>query len=116
MGLGYLIFLYDPYVVDRSQPLFFSRKSALLDLFLPKLFGQVEALETHRRKPVPSFIDANVEVSVRWHPPPLGTFKLNSDGSYHQGLAACGGLISDDHGRFIKGFHCNLGVASPVHA
>lgn len=50
--------------IDRNH-FVFSRKSALLDLFLPKLFGQVEALETHLRKPVPSFIDASVEVSVR---------------------------------------------------
>lgn len=46
----------------------------------------------------------------------MHSLKLNSDGSYQGGLAACGGLIRNDKGQFISGFHCNLGSASSVQA
>lgn len=92
----------------------FSGKSSMPDAFLPKVFGQVEAIQTHLVCPIPSFIDASFEVSVQWRLPPLGVFKLNTDGSFQNGMAACGGLIQNSHGLFIRGFHCNLGSASVV--
>lgn len=47
---------------------------------------------------------------------PAGFLKLNTDGSRQHRLAACGGLIRDEMGHFISGFHCNLGSATLVHA
>lgn len=42
----------------------------------------------------------------------MGSFKLNTNGSFQQGLAACGGLIRNACRQFIAGFHCNLGATS----
>lgn len=48
--------------------------------------------------------------------PPDGVFTLNVDGSHKQGSSACGGLLRDSSGRFMKGFHCNLGSSTSVMA
>lgn len=101
--------------IDRNHYVF-SGKSTFPDLFLPKVLGQVAAMEAHLLRPAPSFIEASIEVPVRWNPPSSGTYKLNTDGSHHKGMAACGGLIRNEQGRFIKGFYSNLGTASSVHA
>lgn len=81
-------------------------KFSIPDLFLPKVFGQVEAIHSHLVRSLPSFIDASVEVPVQWLPPPPGVFKLNTNGSSRNGLAACacGALIHDSHGRFVRAF------------
>lgn len=56
------------------------------------------------------------EANIRWFPPPSNMFKLNTDGSYLQdsGISACGGIIRDSDGRFVAGFHCNLGTATSI--
>lgn len=99
--------------IDRNH-LVFSSKTAFPDLILPKLLGHIKAIETHLHKPSPSFLEASMEVPVRWTLPLMGVFKLNSDGSLRNGLAACGGLLHNHHGHFIKGYHYNLGVASSI--
>lgn len=53
---------------------------------------------------------------MSWQPPPANSFKLNVDGSHlhGSGMSACGGLIQDASGHFVKGFYCNLGAATSV--
>lgn len=55
-------------------------------------------------------------ISIKWIPPPEGTLKLNTDGSHSHGLSACGGLLCNSLGQFVRGFHCNLGTATSVAA
>lgn len=60
----------------------------------------------------------HVEETVQWKKPPLGWIKLNVDGSCVQatGVAACGGLIRDHQGRWLRGFMHNIGSCSTVEA
>lgn len=92
----------------------FSGKTALLDLFLPKVFDEVYATHCHLLKLGPSFIDASYEIVVQWSSPPLGVLKLNTNGSYRHGHATCGCLIHNSDGQFANGFFCNLGVLLPL--
>lgn len=101
--------------IDRNHCVF-SGRSAIPNLFLPKVLGQVEAFHTYLLKLVPSFIEASYEVEVRWLPPPNGCLKLNTDGSRQNGKAAYGGLLRNEMGQFVAGFHCNLGSVTSVHA
>lgn len=57
-----------------------------------------------------------MECLISWRFPPIDYYKLNVDGSVKTPsmLAACGGLIRNDAGEFIKGFYCNLGICSMV--
>lgn len=96
--------------IDRNH-FVFKGKTSLPSLFLPKVVGQVEA-----RKLCPSFMTASSPIAVSWLPPPMHSFKLNSDGSCIGGLAAYGGLLRNDKGQFVSGFHCKLGSASAVQA
>lgn len=100
--------------IDHNH-LVFSGKSSFPDLILPRKFGHVEAIETHLCRPTP-FLDASLEVPVRWTPPPMDMFKLNTDGTFRNGLTAFGGLIRNHHGQLSKGFHCNFGTASSILA
>lgn len=104
--------------IDRNH-FVFSERSAMLDQFLPKVMGQVDAIHSHLLKPEPSFMEGSHQVIfVAWDPPPPGVLKLNVDGSHrHQyGLSACGGLLRDYKGQFIIGFHRNLGASSSIAA
>ncbi|KAK7267538.1 hypothetical protein RIF29_20214 [Crotalaria pallida] len=58
------------------------------------------------------------EVTIGWVCPNSGVFKLNTDGSVHDpnNVAACGGLIPDYTGSFMRGFTCNVGVSSAIQA
>lgn len=49
-------------------------------------------------------------------PPPVGYLKLNVDGSCRKGLAACGGLLRNSKGHFVRDFYCNLGASTSVSA
>lgn len=53
---------------------------------------------------------------VRWNKPPLGWFKLNSDGASlgNPGKAGRGGLIRDHHGKCVKGHKRHIGIASSI--
>ncbi|XP_057760081.1 uncharacterized protein LOC130980412 [Arachis stenosperma] len=55
---------------------------------------------------------------IRWIPPPESIIKINVDGLFysHNNNAACGGVFRDQWGRFLKGFSCNLGSCSIMHA
>ncbi|CAN1228034.1 Putative ribonuclease H protein At1g65750, partial [Linum perenne] len=55
---------------------------------------------------------------IGWRLGDEGWFTLNSDGSLHTNLslAAAGGLIRDDQGRFVVGFVTKLGSCSVVRA
>ncbi|KAK9028907.1 hypothetical protein V6N11_026043 [Hibiscus sabdariffa] len=54
----------------------------------------------------------------RWIPPLMDWFKLNVDGArnHNTGFAACGGLIRDHDGRWVRGFARSVGVCSPIEA
>ena len=57
-------------------------------------------------------------IQVRWKLPSPGWFKLNTDGSALgcPGPAGGGGLIRDDHGRWVKGFLRRIGKVSSLEA
>lgn len=58
------------------------------------------------------------EAHIAWVPPLNGDYMVNIDESHRQGYGrtSCGGLVWDNPGRFIKGFHCNLGPYSAILA
>lgn len=75
----------------------------------------------HRETLIPAanYVAASKHLKhIRWIPPPLDAYKLNTNGSHRVDtqLSACGGLIRDHMGTFIAGFHCNLGTATSVLA
>ncbi|RYQ96479.1 hypothetical protein Ahy_B08g092237 [Arachis hypogaea] len=55
---------------------------------------------------------------ISWSRPEEGCVKVNVDGSWfgHTNNTACGGVFRDSNGRFLKGFSCNLGNCSIMHA
>ncbi|GKV52575.1 hypothetical protein SLEP1_g59152 [Rubroshorea leprosula] len=55
---------------------------------------------------------------VAWKPPPLGWYKLNTDGalSHVTGLATAGGLVRDSYGKWVQGFTVNIGHTSSFMA
>jgi ribonuclease HI len=53
---------------------------------------------------------------MHWSKPPPGFFKVNTDRSYVHGQAACGGIIRNHNGNFVKGFMCNLGSGNALFA
>jgi ribonuclease HI len=53
---------------------------------------------------------------MHWSKPPPGFFKVNTDGSYVHGQAACGGIIRNHNGNFVKGFMCKLGSGNALFA
>ncbi|RYR24559.1 hypothetical protein Ahy_B02g058063 [Arachis hypogaea] len=61
---------------------------------------------------------ANHARLISWKPPSEDAVKLNVDGSYMAitNNAACGGILRNYLGGFIKGFSCNLGSCSIMHA
>ncbi|KAL4336803.1 hypothetical protein AHAS_Ahas12G0046700 [Arachis hypogaea] len=71
-----------------------------------------------RSKLKPHNTQAVGESLIRWSRPEEGCVKVNVDGSWfgHTNNAACGGVFRDSDGRFLKGFSCNLGNCSIMHA
>lgn len=57
-----------------------------------------------------------VHIQIKWTPPPLGWFKLNSNGSSegNPGKVGGGGLIRNSEGIWISGYARNIGSASSV--
>lgn len=60
-------------------------------------------------------------LNVGWQPPPSDWLKINVDDlngarNSHSGLAACGGIIREASGTFVKGFVCNKGNYSALKA
>ena len=56
--------------------------------------------------------------NVRWERPPLGWFKLNTDGAAfgNPGRAGGGGVIRDREGRWVKGFARSIGFTTSITA
>lgn len=61
---------------------------------------------------------SRVKVNVCWQSPPPNFYKVNIDGAHNNWtrVSACGGLVLDSQGVFIKGFCGNLGVCSTLMA
>ncbi|KAL4396750.1 hypothetical protein AHAS_Ahas01G0123100 [Arachis hypogaea] len=62
--------------------------------------------------------NTNTKRLIGWEPPLQEMFiKIKIDGSFynHNNNAACGGILRDSLGRFLKGFSCNLGSCSIMH-
>ena len=59
-----------------------------------------------------------VSIQVRWHPPPVNWYKLNSDGSSlgNPGRAGGGGLIHDSNGAWVSGYARAIGHTTSVAA
>ena len=57
-----------------------------------------------------------VERLVGWHKPLEGWTKINTNGSCRRenNVMACGGVLRDEAGRFLKVFSCKLGICSVV--
>ncbi|GAU38761.1 hypothetical protein TSUD_64920 [Trifolium subterraneum] len=57
-------------------------------------------------------------VAVSWKPPPDEWHKVNVDGSFNtiSGSTACGGLIRNQHGIFVKGFYSKIGSSNAIWA
>lgn len=55
---------------------------------------------------------------VRWLPPPLGWTKVNTDGACkaNPGMAATGGVMRDNHSKFIAAYASFLGPQTSVIA
>ncbi|XP_019158195.1 PREDICTED: uncharacterized protein LOC109154910 [Ipomoea nil] len=55
---------------------------------------------------------------VRWEPPQPGWLKLNTDGAMKSstGIASAGGVIRDEHGRWVKGFSTKVGATDSFSA
>jgi hypothetical protein len=63
--------------------------------------------------------DPHVQFHIKffsWTPPPLGSTKLNSDGSArgNSGQASAGGLIRDSSGNWINGYTRNIGFTTSL--
>ncbi|KAF7836853.1 putative disease resistance protein RGA3 [Senna tora] len=60
----------------------------------------------------------SVPFNLKWEPPPLGWLKINTDGSASEslGLAGCGGIIRDNKGLWMGGFHSFIGSCSSLDA
>lgn len=56
----------------------------------------------------------NVRCMLGGNPPPCNVHKVNVDGSHYpdHGTTACGGLVRNLDGNFIKGFYCNIGSSN----
>ncbi|OMO86355.1 reverse transcriptase [Corchorus capsularis] len=59
-----------------------------------------------------------VFVPVKWHPPQIGWFKLNSDGSFigNPGRGGVGAIIHNHEGNWVTGSHRSIGIVSSVEA
>ena len=56
--------------------------------------------------------------SIRWEKTAMGWKKLNTDGSVlgSVGQARCGGVVRDDHGKWIVGFTRHIGATDSFAA
>jgi ribonuclease HI len=61
---------------------------------------------------------SRISTSIKWVPPPLGWFKLNTDGSSlgNPGMAGGGGVIRNHVGDWEGGFSRAIGVTTSVQA
>ncbi|RYR16350.1 hypothetical protein Ahy_B04g073348 [Arachis hypogaea] len=77
-----------------------------------------EFLKAAKKDLNPRSTQAASECLVGWSRPDEDYVKLNVDGSWfsQRSNAACGGVFRDSAGRFLKGFSCNLGNCSIMHA
>jgi hypothetical protein len=59
-----------------------------------------------------------VPIPIKWSPPPLGWFKLNTDGSSlgNPGMAGGGGVIRNHFGDWVGGFSRAIGFTTSVQA
>ncbi|OMO59708.1 hypothetical protein CCACVL1_24654 [Corchorus capsularis] len=66
----------------------------------------------------PKGIKQMEERHIKWHPPVLSYFKINTDGASlgNPGPAGAGGIIRDCNGIYVKAFCRKLGVASNTTA
>ena len=84
------------------------------------IFHRAKSIAIEFHFSIPQVVDkpAKSVYSVRWHPPPLGFFKLNTDGTSlgNPGLASAGGLLRNSDGSWISGFIRNIGIASSFAA
>ena len=57
-----------------------------------------------------------VPTPIKWSPPPLGWFKLNTDGSFlgNPGLAGGGDVIQNHLGEWVGGFSRAIGFTTSV--
>lgn len=78
--------------------------------------SQAMLVEQDLAKPSAFLDERRVLAIVGWMPPPEGWFKINVDGAHNDFSrnSACGGIVRDDHGNFVKGFNCNISRRLPL--
>lgn len=97
----------------------FNKSSKMGPTLFYDICGYVRFIDQELKKLLPSFVPhGKREVYIMWKPPPCRAYKVNVDGShYHdRGSTACGGLIRNSDGIFVKGFYCNMGCSNPFWA
>lgn len=102
---------------DRKS-LVFSHISSMGDSLWSMIFNHAHFIENSSVNPLKSRDLSYCHNSGSWKKPPHGVFKLNVDGSHGlgKGSLACGGLIRDAEGNFIKGFHSKITSSNVIWA
>lgn len=101
---------------DRNS-MVFNRSTRMGTSLFTDIRQQVRFIAQELHRPTPTYLPApRREVLISWKPSPCNTHKVNVDGSHRSGHgnSACGGLIQDDSGRWVKGFYCNVGRSNPI--
>ncbi|KAL4372985.1 hypothetical protein AHAS_Ahas05G0036500 [Arachis hypogaea] len=77
-----------------------------------------EILSTPFKKVIHSTSNNHTRFLIKWHGPHEDFIKVNVDGSFmtSSNNVTCGGVLRDSLDRFIKGFSCNFGSCSIMHA
>lgn len=70
----------------------------------------VDDLVICQRLRVPAVVrPPRVTITVRWKPPPSTCYKLNVDGSVHDGYIHAGCIVRNSRGFFVAAFSRTLG-------
>ena len=84
------------------------------------IFKRIQSLsiELYFDLPLQKIRPSTKLLSIGWKPPPLGFYKLNTDGSAksNPGMVGVGGLIRDYTGHWIGGFSRNIGITHSLAA
>lgn len=88
----------------------FSQYSDIWGNLWPYVCNQVYVISNNLSKPQNSRSNFTKPAQSTWEKPVQGWFKLNVDGAFgsRQGNIACGGLIRDSNGAFVKGFYSKV--------
>ncbi|XP_045791426.1 uncharacterized protein LOC123886131 [Trifolium pratense] len=96
--------------------LVFSRETELATHLTLKIIDTAYQIEKEIKSPLASRSVNLCRKYMHWSKPPPEFFKINTDGWYVHGQAACGGIIRNHNENFVKGFMCMLGSRNALFA